>query len=1304
MQARHRIHSRVRTVEPRAKTSVARAASGSNAARVEIPQPERSIASALGKQLDSRAVSATTGDAFAAIRLENGVGAQAHLALVQHLQRTHGNHAVQRMIRGTSPPPFRLVGKIPNSETITQSQVTGAQSARTQWRPDESGGKAAGSTIVQRFTFVERLSVGDVIPDAILDPIKSLVGQVTGFGSGLTSKSDTAASGTQSEADTAAEKVDGETDAKVSTEQAKGEAAATRAQTQAASAEASAQSAQVGGQTQAAQITNALPAAEYASDPVKPTVQAPPAGKLPGGGQAAGKGAAETWNCDEASILNKVSSVGKGVIQGLTKVVKAIVPESVLQFAQQGVAKLQTAMGTIKQKVEAAKQAVTQWMDNRLKPIRDAIHKAEQVVSDKINAAKQAISEKISQATAWASAKWTALKTKVTTAVNGAIEWAKSGVGGLVDKAKSLAGRFWNMLPDWIKGPLTGAAAALAAPIVLAYKAIETSAAWVEKKAAWVKERLGTAANKATKWLGEKYQKVRGVVVRAGEVLGKGMAWVKKKAADAGRFAYDGIDKLSGGRISKWRAAAAARFAELKGKVCAITGAAAGPCVERFVPEPVGEGKSFASLTTKTDLTVPVEGVPVKVAAGAKITIERTAKKYNVTLSGEGFAGVAIDLSGGGGGGGASGSLTVDGTLPNKALALLSLSSQSPGLPGVPIPIGGGPKPAAGASALATPAAATPAVPSAAGAGGGAVSASAEVGKQVSVALTYSFDATADKATCDGLGGLTAFLASQGAAALLPEPFSHLAAVGGQAAFADKLTSAKVTFADTGAITLQGGQGAAKGSVGVKSESGVSIETKTADGKKSITATLFQALSGDASLNFTPEGIGLGKIGAGLGGRQELAIIYDITLDEIDAGVKQSLSGSATLGVFAGMLGSLPAPVREPIRKLLACLPNANEATVSFELSNNVVNLRALAAALDGELNKGAGASASGVWDAVSGFLKNKDNCYIEFSAKLTLTEKVLGVKASASAGEGPERISGSAELGVSRGQEIVLCPPTRLLQDDGSGAGPAVGVPGAAPPGAAPPALVPRRPRPSATLGPLPFFHGSTWRIAQSIPGHVRPIGGGDFGQGFYTHHDTNTNVAGERARWEGCRLCQKMVPKERYAGVIRFDVAPSDYGRLSNRRDFDLTTTTQPDYVARQKEWLDFVSGSGRGRESCPVYDPAHMSWRHQRVDPPPDQGYSLIEGPMYKGVEGLPGGPVPPRSAFDPYAEGTALPQQVVWNHDQAIGVLNASPTSLKQYDATHDCAPVDPPATVAAVGEPAVEDARAREAAQAEMTGG
>jgi hypothetical protein len=252
-------------------------------------------------------------------------------------------------------------------------------------------------------------------------------------------------------------------------------------------------------------------------------------------------------------------------------------------------------------------------------------------------------------------------------------------------------------------------------------------------------------------------------------------------------------------------------------------------------------------------------------------------------------------------------------------------------------------------------------------------------------------------------------------------------------------------------------------------------------------------------------------------------------------------------------------------------------------------------------------------------------------------------------------------------------------------------------------PGITPPAPPPPVPTSEM-FFHGSTWRIAQSIPGNVKAIGGGDFGQGFYTHHDLDTSRAEDRARWEGCRLCQKMSPAERYAGVISFEVPTTAYRSLfTSRKSFGLTSTWQKDYAAKQKAWLNFVSGRGRGREAEPSFDPAHMSWRHLRVDPPPGQDYFLMEGPMYKGVEGLPGTSVPPRSSFDPYAEGTALPQQIVWNYQKAMDVLNASKTTLKPFDASKECAPVDPPVSMPLLNQSTMEDPTALEAAQIELTG-
>ena len=64
--------------------------------------------------------------------------------------------------------------------------------------------------------------------------------------------------------------------------------------------------------------------------------------------------------------------------------------------------------------------------------------------------------------------------------------------------------------------------------------------------------------------------------------------------------------------------------------------------------------------------------------------------------------------------------------------------------------------------------------------------------------------------------------------------------------------------------------------------------------------------------------------------------------------------------------------------------------------------------------------------------------------------------------------------------------------------------------------------------------------------------------------------------------------------------------------------------------------------------------------------------------------------------------ALPQQVVWNHDRALGVLNAAKTTLKQYEAQDNCKEVDPPVAVKAAAS-ATEDPKAREEARIGMTG-
>lgn len=207
----------------------------------------------------------------------------------------------------------------------------------------------------------------------------------------------------------------------------------------------------------------------------------------------------------------------------------------------------------------------------------------------------------------------------------------------------------------------------------------------------------------------------------------------------------------------------------------------------------------------------------------------------------------------------------------------------------------------------------------------------------------------------------------------------------------------------------------------------------------------------------------------------------------------------------------------------------------------------------------------------------------------------------------------------------------------------------------------------PSATDRKLQFFHGSRWSIAKIIPKNVRPLGGGDFAAGFYTHVDADNSKALNRALTWARRIAQTK-PAEKYAGIVRFSVPESEHRKVaagSNSKEFGLTSLDQPDYKKKQAEWLDFVTS--HGRESTPVFKAGRGQWVHDRREPQPQLPYNVISGPFYGPIRGTKDTPPQPAD-FKPYAEGRTLPQQVLWAN-RGIDLLNSSKvdTELTQYDA-------------------------------------
>jgi hypothetical protein len=208
-----------------------------------------------------------------------------------------------------------------------------------------------------------------------------------------------------------------------------------------------------------------------------------------------------------------------------------------------------------------------------------------------------------------------------------------------------------------------------------------------------------------------------------------------------------------------------------------------------------------------------------------------------------------------------------------------------------------------------------------------------------------------------------------------------------------------------------------------------------------------------------------------------------------------------------------------------------------------------------------------------------------------------------------------------------------------------------------------------------LNFYHGTRWSVAKKIPGNVKAVGGGDFAAGFYTHHDANDKKAWYRALQWACRVAR--AAKEKYGGVIQFEVDAAKYATLGTTRDFGLTSLDQQDYAKKQAEWLDFVTTYGRQKD--PVYKPKRGQWVHERRDPAPNLSYDAITGPFYTPIKGdAKHKPAP--SDFDPFAEGRTLPQQVVFAN-KGIDLLN-DPSSTKTDLKQHECQPltgniVDPP---------------------------
>lgn len=748
------------------------------------------------------------------------------------------------------------------------------------------------------------------------------------------------------------------------------------------------------------------------------------------------------WNCSEIQIIAKASKIGKAVLSTLVK--GSMTARTIVSIVTAVGGGIKGAAAVLKKSAGDVVTGVKEFAANHTKGIRKRISSA----MDKGKAAFDRV--KKSAATRWtsisksASESWEKLKTKASTTIRKGATTVKNRTVAAAKKAWSGAQRFWEWIPPGLKFELGAVGAMLAAPLALAYKTGEQvgKAVATHKGAFTSLGQLlldGVAGYAANQW--NLVKKVGGVALTVAE---KGAKLMLAAATVNERKAYRVIAKAAGGRVTKLVEAGKEKLAESKGLVCAAAGTTVGPCAEQFLPSPDGgnaNNNGFANLTGKGNLGLVIHGVPVDVSAGYGMRVSRTAKTYTVTISGEGAAQVkaAFDKKGGAWGdkeaaekGGAFG---ISGTLPNKVRALMSLNGTGGSVPAVPVPI------PLGKDKPATPAAAggggaTPAAP-AAPAPEVTASASLSAGLKGAVALTYTFDATADKTTCDGLGGLAAFLGGQGMAAVLPKPFSELAGGLNANAFADKLTSAKLTLANVagGVLDLKAGP-AGMVQLAAAMESGVSVEKKREakkdaagndvkkDGKVVMediyAATLFQTISGKAGLAIAAGPVPLFNAALGASGGTTLGLNYNVQADSLSASMDTTLAGSFDFAGFAGADSLLPEGATGLAKLLPKLEREAQTGQVSAEAKFTVAagDLRKLAGALDTHFDTTPTTTAAEVWEIVRTYVGKNVKTTGSLLIKATVTERAMGLNGALNDGKGT---GAGIEAELARGKETVI-------------------------------------------------------------------------------------------------------------------------------------------------------------------------------------------------------------------------------------------------------------------------------------------
>ena len=699
------------------------------------------------------------------------------------------------------------------------------------------------------------------------------------------------------------------------------------------------------------------------------------------------------WDCDQSQIMAMAAGVDRAVTNAAVKAGKKVLGEeryaALAGWANERIADLRSVAASIKGEFEKVKKALEDFWKNNVAPL---ITKVQALMEDLGKLKDQLVQwagEQFEKAKKLAATTWQSIKTNVIEPVVAMAHAAKEKVASLAQHARAAIGSWWDKLPAVAKNAIIGVGEVIAAPFALALLGAEKAEKLLAEMAEKLAHRIKELSDGLLKAIAETYRPLRQKVKDAAISLKDRWKSIKASAQHFLASAYARLDSATGGRISRITAAVATMKQKISGEVCTVLGDATGPCIEQFVPESIkGKVEADVTLTTNADVTVPVYGVPVKVGQGAALKLTREGTNFTATETGEGLIAVALPKAGGEGGQ----AVNVDVSGPfGRGMAWQQLTGNSPS------PSDGGSK--------------SPS-PSGGGKDKGGPEYEGEAGYKANIEMAYAFTNVPGKdKTCDGLGGLTAFLSAQGLSHVLPPPFDALANQAVSSSYADNLTSCIVSLIEYGNASVNLKQDGIGGlEAAVKGEGKLAIEqTKDETEGWVDSITLSDSLGASGSMKLAAGGslpLNLsGEAGLGATGTIFAKLKYAEKTGKITslaAGAKLALSLDADPGKVQEVF---PAAVAGPVlEKLMFYRRAGQKGGLEVEASYQVTNLDQLVAALDSYFNDTPipRVNSEGLFNVVSNYMataKTEEELTVKYSTSETLAKVAVGIDAKEAGG-----------------------------------------------------------------------------------------------------------------------------------------------------------------------------------------------------------------------------------------------------------------------------------------------------------------